>query len=125
MHPLHIPATTTSPLIRFDPLECVLRLEGESYPEYSFEFFMPVMEWLKNHLAGEEGLRIVVNISYMNSSSTKCMLDILDLLEEAHEAGKPVSLTWLYHAENPRALDLAEEFQEEVTFPFDIQAVED
>jgi len=124
MHSLDIPATTTSPLIRFEPEECVLRMEGESYPEYSFEFFQPVMDWLKAHLGGDAGLTVVIHISYMNSSSTKCMLDILDLMEEAHELGKKVSVIWRYHAENPRALDLAEEFQEEVTFPFTIQAVE-
>lgn len=124
MKPLDIPATNTSPLIRFEPEGAVLRIEGESYPEYSFEFFQPVMAWLKERLNGGLGLKAVIDISYMNSSSTKCMLDILDLLEEAHGQGAPVAVEWRYDAANPRALDLAHEFKEEVTFAFDILAVE-
>jgi hypothetical protein len=37
-----------------------------------------------------------VNISYMNSSSTKCILDILDLLAKSYESGSAVSVTWYY-----------------------------
>ncbi|GFK92271.1 hypothetical protein NNJEOMEG_00093 [Fundidesulfovibrio magnetotacticus] len=124
MQSLDIPATHTSPLIRFEPEEAVLRMEGESYPEYSFEFYQPVMIWLKERLGAGHGLSVVIDISYMNSSSTKCMLDILDLLEEAHGQGAPVRVEWRYDAANPRALDLAHEFEEEVTFPFAIVAVE-
>jgi hypothetical protein len=58
----------------------------------------------------------------MNSSSIKCMLDILDALEAAHKEGKAVSVNWIYDPENPRALDLAEEFRSEVTLPFTMSA---
>ena len=59
----------------------------------------------------------------MNSSSTKAMLDILDILEGSHAQGTSVSVDWLCDAANPRSMDLALEFEEEVTFPFNIQAV--
>lgn len=56
----------------------------------------------------------------MNSSSTKCLLDILDILNDAFKAGIDVSVDWFYEKDNSRALDLAEEFQEDLDLPFEI-----
>lgn len=121
MQPISRKATATSPAIRFDPREATLSIEGESYPENSFEFYEPVLVWLEQALKELGALNLAISVSYMNSSSTKCMLDLLDLLEEAHGRGVRTRVTWFYDAENPRSLDLAEEFQEEVTFDFTIE----
>jgi len=121
---LSIPRTGTTPEIRWEPAAGVLSISGESYPENSFDFFAPVLQWLTTSLAALPGLRIEVSVSYMNSSSIKCMLDIFDALGEAHAAGKKVEVVWNYETDNPRALDLAEEFRSEVTFPFAVHAME-
>jgi hypothetical protein len=120
---LSIPRTGTTPEVRWDAAAGVLSISGESYPENSFDFFAPVLEWLSASLASLPGLRVEVSVSYMNSSSIKCMLDIFDAIGEAHSAGKEVQVVWNYETDNPRALDLAEEFRSEVTFPFVVNAV--
>ncbi|GAB6037935.1 DUF1987 domain-containing protein [Fundidesulfovibrio butyratiphilus] len=120
MQPLDIPASSASPAIRFQADPPTLLIRGESYPENSFEFYAPVLSWLGDALGQVPSFTADINVSYMNSSSTKCMLDLLDLLEEAAGRGVNVRAVWRYDPENPRSLDLAEEFQEEVTFPFDI-----
>lgn len=125
MRTLDIVQSTSTPRIVFDGSRHLLSISGESYPENSFEFYAPVVVWLKEYLAQEDTLYLEINVSYLNSSSTKCMLDLLDLLEEAHGRGAAISLTWLYDRENPRSLDLAREFQEEVTLPFTIQSYEE
>jgi hypothetical protein len=119
---LNIQRTRSTPLVQFDASSSVLLIQGESYPENSFDFFAPVIDWVTGTLGSLPGLKLDVSVSYMNSSSIKCMLDILDALEEAHGAGKDVSITWRYDPDNPRALELAEEFRSEVTLPFDICA---
>lgn len=115
-----IPQTASTPRVSLDPDGRTLLIAGESYPENSFTFYAPIIQWARETLASGEDFRLDVSISYMNSSSTKCMLDLLDLLQEAHEREIPVSITWRYDSDNPRSLDLAEEFREEVTFPFTI-----
>ena len=115
---LNIPRTTATPEIRGDSAAGTLAITGESYPENSFDFYEPVLTWLGRTLADVPGFRLEVSVSYMNSSSIKCMLDILDSIGEAHAAGKPVTVVWSYETDNPRALDLAEEFRSEVAFPF-------
>lgn len=125
MNLLDLPATTSTPRICFEPATQRLLLSGESYPENSFYFYAPIFAWLKEHLATGQPLTLDINISYMNSSSTKCMLDLLDLLEESFGKGHKIAIVWRYDRENPRSLDLAEEFREEVTFPFTIVAADE
>ena len=48
------------------------------------------------------------------------MMDIFDLLEEAHDDGREVSTVWYYDEDNERIAELAEEFKEDCTFPFEI-----
>ena len=120
MNLLDIPATTSTPRISFEPATNRLLLCGESYPENSFSFYAAIFAWLKEHLASGRALTLDIDVAYMNSSSTKCMLDLLDLLEESFRKGRQVEIFWRYDRENPRSFDLAEEFREEVTFPFTI-----
>lgn len=120
---LSIPRTGTTPEVRWDASAGILFISGESYPENSFDFFAPVLQWLSASLPSLQRLRLEVSVSYMNSSSIKCMLDILDAIGEAHAAGKRVEVVWNYETDNPRALDLAEEFRSEVTFPFSVHAI--
>lgn len=99
-------------------------LSGESYPENSLEFFSPVFKWLEEELPKYSDLQLDINISYMNSSSTRCMLDIIDLLNAAAQRGCRVSIVWCYEKGNERALDVAEEFKEDALIPFDIVPID-
>lgn len=119
MQNLTLERSTSTPSVNFDAAQGYLKLSGESYPENSFEFFGPLLEWVENYLAESVGaIRLEIGLTYMNTSSIKSMMDLLDLLEEAHGDGREVTVTWFYDEENDRALEMAEEFREEVTLPF-------
>lgn len=120
MPSLDIPMTSSSPHIYYDAGTSTLVMVGEAYPENSFEFFEPVLTFVRDILENNTMFVFDIDVSYMNSSSTKCVLDLLDILQEAAERGVSVTLDWRYDKDNPRALDLAEEFREEVTFPFNL-----
>jgi hypothetical protein len=124
MEPIDIKATRSLPSIRFEPDKKILRICGESYPENSFDFYAPVISWLKASLQELTELTLDIAITYMNSSSTKCTLDIMDIMEDAFGRGSKISIIWRYDRENPRSYEMAEDFREEVTFPFEIEALE-
>ena len=120
MQRLELPQTRTTPHVLFVPETRTLSIKGESYPENSFVFFEPILDWVDAWLAEpHEAITVVIDMPYMNSSSTKCMLDLLDRFEDAYRQGQPILMRWFYDPDNGRALDLAEEFKEEVTFPFE------
>jgi hypothetical protein len=117
---LSFEATKSTPQISFSEEESTMRICGECYPENSFEFFKPIFDWFAKKFDEQKDFKLDVKISYMNSSSTKCILDILDILQEAHEKGRIVKVLWKYDKENDRAFELAEEFKEDFTMNFDI-----
>lgn len=121
---LHLAATSSTPTVDFDPDSGVLQLAGESYPENAFDFFRPLLAWVAAYV--ERGTAPVVAelaLSYLNTSSIKSVMDLLDLLEAAHRAGRTVTVRWSYPEDNDRALEMIEEFKEEVTLPFFIVPV--
>lgn len=123
MNDLNITATQSTPGIESDTPNGLLRMHGDSYPENSFEFFGPVIQWIEAFLTGQIApLRLELRLIYMNTSSVKAMMDIFDMLEEAHGKGRKVSVAWHYDPRNERVLDLADEFREDCTFPFEISA---
>ncbi|MBW7859167.1 MAG: DUF1987 domain-containing protein [Leptonema sp. (in: Bacteria)] len=115
-----IQKTASTPSITFNSETKTIHIVGESYPENSFEIYTPVLVWLKQMVQKMTELKVDMNVSYMNSSSTKCILDLLDVLEEAFQAGKETSVRWLYDSENPRSKEVADEFKEEFSLPFHI-----
>jgi len=123
MEGLNIQQTDSTPLVFFNQTTATLQLVGESYPENSFDFYGVVLAWLKSALLELPELVLDITITYMNSSSTKCTLDLLDMMEDAYTRGIKTSIIWRYDCENPRSYVLAEEFREEVTFPFNIEVL--
>lgn len=123
MQDLTIAATGTTPDIRFSASSGVLEIRGESYPENAFAFFEAPVAWVRNFLSDTRlPVELTVQVAYMNTSSIRAMVDMLDLLEQAHLFGRKVSVRWLHDEENERALDMGEEFKEDLTLPFEIVA---
>jgi hypothetical protein len=121
MNDLNIPGSQSTPSISTHTETGLLRMAGDSYPENSFEFFAEVIAWVESYLAEQQRpLRLELNLVYMNTSSVKAMLDIFDMLEDAHGQGREVSVAWYYDPRNERVVDLADEFKEDCSFPFDI-----
>ena len=127
MNILTIQASQSTPSVQTDWDEGRLVMQGDSYPENSFEFFAQIIAWIEHYLKVKpthKPLSLELRLVYMNTSSVKAMMDIFDLLEDAHHKGRPVNVCWYYDPRNERVLDLADEFREDCTFPFEIIANE-
>lgn len=128
MDALFIEKTKSTPKIEFDPQGHKLRIEGQSYPENAFKFYEPILGWLDKYLEQlqqEAVLEIYFHMPYINTSSSKCMMMLLENLEEAHQMGKKVAIRWYYDRDNEPALECAEEFKEDLTIPFEISPLGD
>ncbi len=125
MDNLSLEQTKLSPKIHFDAAHNVLELRGESYPENTAEFYSPVLSWLETYLEQLEAQAVTVNmeIIYFNSSSSKVLMDFFDMLDEAAEDGKNLTVNWYYDEENESALETGEKFQEDLeTLTFNVVA---
>ncbi|MFC3282387.1 biofilm regulation phosphoprotein SiaC [Litchfieldella rifensis] len=118
---LNIPGSQATPAIQSDWQAGRLAMQGDSYPENSYELFDQVIGWVEHFLDQESRpLALELELVYLNTSSVKAMMDIFDLLEEAHLGGREIGVTWRYDARNERIAELAEEFREDCSFPFAI-----
>ncbi|WP_305038522.1 biofilm regulation phosphoprotein SiaC [Halomonas alkalisoli] len=121
---LDIPGSQSTPAIHSDWQGGRLTMRGDSYPENSYELFDQVILWVRHFLTDEQRpLHLELALIYLNTSSVKAMMDIFDLLEEAYETGRAVSVTWHYDARNERIAELADEFREDCSYPFAITPV--
>jgi hypothetical protein len=121
MNDFEIAHTQSSPAVKADAQSGTLEMRGDSYPENSYEFFAPVMDWVAHYLRESQiPLRLDLHLLYLNTSSVKAMMDIFDSLQEAFTQGRDVTVCWYYDPENARIAELAEEFKEDCTFPFEI-----
>ncbi|WP_274540577.1 biofilm regulation phosphoprotein SiaC [Telmatospirillum siberiense] len=119
---LCIPGTQSTPDIRTDGAAGRIFMQGDSYPENTLELFGPVISWVERYLeTGDRPLTLELRLIYLNTSSIKAMMDIFDLLEVAHGKSRIVAVTWYYDSRNERVAELAGEFREDCSFPFDIQ----
>ena len=126
MEALHIEATKSSPQIDFDPDSGILRLQGQSYPENSFQFFEPIFAWLERYLDQLTGsCTVQLILDYLNTSSSKCLMDLIDMMEDAYSEGKQIRIEWLYDPDNDSSVELAEEFMEDLSLPFVILELEE
>ncbi|MBP2630042.1 MAG: hypothetical protein H6Q70_670 [Firmicutes bacterium] len=128
MESLRIEQTKSTPAIQFDAVSNKLRIEGQSYPENAFKFYEPIFNWLDNYLAeldSEPVLEIYFHMPYINTSSSKCIMMLLEKMENAYQEGRKVAIRWYYNQEDDSALECAEEFKEDLLVPFEIIVLND
>lgn len=110
MQTLTLAATQYTPEIKLDPAGTIT-LTGKSYPENTFEFYKPVMDWMEEYFEGNAAEKTVINmeIIYFNSSSSKLFFDFFDLLDENRD-DNTIEINWIYDEENESALEAGEDF---------------
>lgn len=99
-----------------------LTISGESYHEYTLEFFEPVFDWLREYTA-EPNRKITLNfkMSYFNTSSSRRFLEIMNLLQAYHfNHGGNVVINWYYEKNDLDMLESGEEYAEDIQLEFNL-----
>ena len=81
MENIIIDETKYTPKIVLDALKGEISFVGKSYPENTFEFYNPIMNWLEDYFSKTKNNNTIINfeIIYFNSSSSKLFFDFLIL----------------------------------------------
>jgi hypothetical protein len=118
MENLYKAPTKSTPEIRFEADQRKLTIFGDSFPENAQEFYTPVIQWMELYLAQHAAdTKLEFNFFYLNTSSSKVVTDILEMLQNAHDKGNPLHLTWFYQDEDDDSRENGEIFLEDHTFP--------
>jgi hypothetical protein len=119
-----VDGTQVTPLINFDLLAGTLELRGFSIPENSIEFYKELNKAIEIYSSAPQPNTIVtVELEYVNTSSSKCLLGIFKKLETLHKSGSTVIINWLYEEDDEDMLQAGEDYQAMVNVPFKMAAV--
>ena len=115
MENLIIEETKYTPSINLDIQKGLIGLIGKSYPENTFEFYKPMMDWVEEYFNGNEQPKTIISfeIIYFNSSSSKLFFDFFDFIDEMATSGKYIEINWIYDKDNDSALEAGEDFKED------------
>jgi SiaC family regulatory phosphoprotein len=97
MEILRIDKTDRTPSIYCNHEEGALEMSGRSIPENAISFYKLLFDWLDSYVQQPNSeTQVVFNLEYFNTSSSKCILDILRKLEKIAEGGSKVEVKWYF-----------------------------
>ncbi len=113
MKSLRIESSKSTPSVRFYPDSNVFEIKGESYPENAAGFYEPVLHWLSRwfKISDQHHMQLNFELVYYNSSSSKAIMNLFDLLEDAVQTGWPITVMWRFDKENEIIRESGEDFQ--------------
>ena len=120
---LDLPASMTTPKVHLPARGGEAWIAGACYPENAFAFFQPIFDWLRAlRAAGGIGRKLELNIKldYFNTSSSKCLLDLFQMLQEANAEGLDTAVRWHYCEDDSDMQETGEEFAQDLSLPFDL-----
>lgn len=108
--------TQNTPNVFFNINKGILIIAGKSFPEHP----QPLYESISDLFAEvkSESLSIRVELDYINTSSSKCLLT---LLKKAKETIKKVSVIWVSEEDDDDIKETGEYFEEFTELPFEFR----
>ncbi|MCK4358179.1 MAG: DUF1987 domain-containing protein [Candidatus Cloacimonetes bacterium] len=121
MENLNIPKTKYTLMINFNVETGIFEMGGSSYPENAMEFFQPIIKFIELYVS-EIGKAIILNLelNYLNTSSTKCLLDIIEILEKYYKESGDVKVNWYYEEDDEDILEMGEDIAEDIELPINL-----
>ncbi|MDA3781031.1 MAG: DUF1987 domain-containing protein [Bacteroidales bacterium] len=113
------------PAVSFDAKSGICEISGESYMEETYKFYLPLISWLKEFMdSTKEPITFEIKLIYLNTSTSKCILDILELLKSYKKQGKEVIVNWYYDIDDPDMIDEVEDFEAEAEIDINLKKMD-
>ncbi len=114
-------ATKYSPCIELDSENGILKITGNSYPENALGLYQPLFIKIDEYFAeGKKKLAITLQIDYLNTSSSKMLIDLIFKLSDYFDQGHEISAVWKYPEDDEDYREQCMMFFEEARFPFEL-----
>ena len=96
--------------------------EGRSLPEDAKDFFKPIVRWLEQYAhSPAPQTECSFKMEYFNSSSRKCLVDVLSVLNSIHKEGHAVTIIWYFEEGDDELKEMGEEYQKEYDLDFQVR----
>jgi hypothetical protein len=123
--------TEFTPELNFDLDHRKFTFKGVSRPEDVIKFYQPAINWLKEfdqnlftHTDVKYNVQLInidFHLSYFNSSSSKMLLQILELIKKIQGKGIGINVDWYYDESDETMYDDGIDLSESVDIPFNFK----
>ncbi len=126
MKNLEIEPKFNTPYIDFNAGSGYLLMKGRSIPEDPESFFGPILTWLDEYFKETKQETVLeFRLEYVNSGSSKYILELLRRLHKLVAAGKPIKIIWCFETDDESIEDLGEHYKHTVDIPIEIREVDE
>lgn len=110
---LRIEQTEETPFFQFDMVSGVMDLRGRSLPNSSQRFYTPILNKIERHIENTSST-FTANFAfeYFNTSSSKCLFNILRSLASYKFRGKNVVINWFYESYDDDMKETGEDYED-------------
>ncbi len=118
----YLSGTMDSPEVLLDRNKGLIKLSGRSLPEDAKSFYKPIMDWVINYAKNniKQNTKVIFQFEYINSSSSKMVLELLELFKQIFEAKNEnvLKIEWRYLDDDEDMLEAGEDFEERAGVKF-------
>lgn len=119
MEAVNLKPTYNSPSVIFDAQNGILEISGRSIPEHANMFYEKLILWVKQYaLTNPPKTEVNIKLDYLNSSSHKYLIELLEKLEPIHINGCQILINWYFEEDDDEIKETGKECSELVKVPF-------
>jgi len=119
MEKIVIEPTNETPKVILDKENSVFEFSGNSLPEDVVTFFSPILSWFDEYAkTPNETTKIIFNLEYYNTSSSKMILKLLEKFRDIHRSGYSIEVHWHYMEDDEDMIEAGEDYSENIKVPF-------
>ncbi|SMD32653.1 protein of unknown function [Reichenbachiella faecimaris] len=116
---LKIYPSRITPYVLIDPEKELFLMKGKSSPEDTVKFYNLIFLGLKHYpLTGKNRLSVHLSLTYFNSSSAKCLFDLMKIFKQIKAYGLEVKVSWYYEVDDEDMLEAGEDYSAISGIPF-------
>lgn len=105
-----IRSSRVTPSVYFNPGKKLLDIRGRSSPENPIQFYNYINSSIEDYVQKQKSALIVnMAFEYFNTSSSKCIFNVLKKLDEIGQSGNTVSINWFYETEDDDMMETGED----------------
>ncbi len=99
-----------TPKVNFNAKTGICEISGESFLENTTEFYKPLIDWLRTYTTEiKRPIAFIIKLSYYNTSTSRALLDMLNILKEYEDNGGEVTVNWHYDEND---IDMKEDIED-------------
>lgn len=117
MDNLILNGTKTTPSVNFNYESGELFISGESYPENASVFYQNLISWINDYINQKKAIKLNLKFVYFNTSSSKAIMDLVEILDQYHKQGGLAELNWYYEEDDEDIYESGVEFTDNLSLP--------